>query len=162
MADLNNAVTLSRDDQFLNISIYEFENSDVAGLFSNNRYGENIVFDNIISMIMIIEDCMNKNAFPQPMSNYRKLEIEEAEHPIKKKRSDDIGIRIPRLDIPKEWESGKPLRTFRARIIFRTISGWQGEIQCVDSGEELRFKSDMEFLMFIIDNLNPEKREETA
>lgn len=43
MNDFNNAVAISRDDQFLNISIYEFENSDVAGLFSNNRYGQNVV-----------------------------------------------------------------------------------------------------------------------
>lgn len=152
MTPVKKTMKISRDDQFGTIEVYDFSDSNIAGVFSNNIYGSGIVFMNLTSLILIIEDCMNKNAFPQPMSKFRKLNAESEQH-RERPFIEPADIDIPQLQMPRKWLAVSPLRTFRERIIFRTMSGWQGEVKCTNTGRTLQFKSDMEFIMFMIDEL---------
>lgn len=148
---LSKVATVSRDDQFSRIEIYSFEEFNLQGLFSNGLYGCNKVFLNLTELIMMIEDCMNKISFPQPMSCYRRMDGFKGMHIRRESYRDRADLQIPDEKAPEHWKDSKPLCTFKVRIAFRTISGWQGEAECVQSGNRVKFKSDLEFVRFLLD-----------
>lgn len=147
---LNKVAAISRDDQFSTIEIYSFEDSNMQGLFSNGLYGNDKVFKNLIELILMIEDCMNSISFPQPMSRYRKMDNVTELNLQKTSYRDKAEFHIPEEEAPAEWSDMQPVATFRVRIAFRTISGWQGDAECLESGNIVQFKSDLEFITFMV------------
>lgn len=154
---LNKVAAISRDDQFSTIEIYSFEDSNMQGLFSNGIYGQNKVFKNLIELILMIEDCMNSISFPQPMSFYRKMDNVTDLNLKKISYRDKAEFYIPHEEQPVEWADIQPVATFRVRVAFRTISGWQGDAECLESGNSVQFKSDLEFITFMVRETGNEK-----
>lgn len=154
---LNKVAAISRDDQFSTIEIYSFEDSNIQGLFSNGLYGQDKVFKNLIELILMIEDCMNSISFPQPMSRYRKMDNVTDLNLQKTSYRDKAEFHIPEEDAPAEWFDMQPAATFRVRIAFRTISGWQGDAECLESGNSVQFKSDLEFITFMVNETENSK-----
>lgn len=150
VSNVSNMSMVSRDDQFSTIEIYRFEDSNMQGLFSNRIYGQQKVFKNLIVLIMMIEDCMNSISFPQPMARYRNMNNDANAELQKAGLRDRTEFAIPREELPAEWEDAQPVATFRTRIVFRTISGWQGDAECLESGDMIQFKSDLELITFMV------------
>lgn len=146
---VNSISKISRDDQFSTIKIYSFEDENFQGTFSNGVYGENKVFLNLISLIMMIEDCMNSISFPQPMALYRKMNTASELESRRLSYRDKAEIDIPEAEVQSEWPQDH-IVSFRFRVAFRTISGWQGEAECLESGSSIRFRSDLEFIRFMV------------
>ena len=146
--------TVSRKDQVSTIEIYSDADNNLQGRFINARYGER-VFKNLISLILLIEDCMDSMDFPQPMHRYRKLDNVEEFNLASRKMSyrDSEDKNIPEESMPEEWQGMRPEATFNVRIAFRTISGWQGEADCPETGKDIKFRSDLEFILFMVDEL---------
>lgn len=162
MTEINEMVGIKRENQFDTIEVYDFTDMNPAGLFSNNMYGQDLVFNNLMSLVMLIEDCMNHNAYPQPMTRHRKLDI-GGENPGESDSFLDTGdITPPVLEMPSEWKGAEPLGTFKVRIVFRTMSGWQGEVESLGSGKKFKFRSDMELLMFMTEELKAKMEEISA
>ncbi|MCR4600570.1 MAG: hypothetical protein K5767_02365 [Clostridia bacterium] len=153
MTEIKENIGVKRENQFDIIEVYDFTDMNPAGLFSNNMYGQGLVFNNLMTLVMLVEDCMNHNAYPQPMTRHRKLDASEDAHGEGNSFLETCDIKPPVLEMPSEWKEKKPLGTFRLRIVFRTMSGWQGDVECLDSGKTLRFRSDMELIMFMAEEL---------
>lgn len=153
---INRAAQVSRNDQLSVISVHSFDQENIAGLFSNNLYGKELPFGNLMSMLLIIEDCMNSISWPQQMVRYRKLDnISDLNYKKKAFRGKEE-FTIPEMNVPKEWLETTPLATFEIRILFRTVSGWQGMVKCRETGKTKTFISDLELIMFMIDVLRNE------
>ena len=122
----------------------------MQGMFSNGIYGQDKVFKSLIELILMIEDCMNSISFPKPMSRYRKIDNVTELNLQKTSYRDKAEFHIPEEDAPGAWNEMQPIATFRVRIAFRTISGWQGDAECLESGNRIQFKSDLEFITFMV------------
>lgn len=162
MAEIKEKIGVKQENQFDTIEIYDFTEMNPAGLFSNNVYGKGLVFNNLMTLVMLIEDCMNHNAYPQPMTRHRKLDIGGEEAGMANSFLETADIKPPVLEMPSEWKDKKPLGTFRVRIVFRTMSGWQGEVESLESGKKLTFRSDMELIMFMTEELKVKMEEMSA
>lgn len=150
---IHRVARVSRNDQLSIISVHSFDNENIAGLFSNNLYGKELPFGNLMTMLLMLEDCMNTISWPRPMADYRKLDnISDAKRKSRSFR-DKSDIRIPSINTPPQWKAETPLATFGIRILFRTVSGWQGIVTCRETGESKKFISDLELIMFMIDTL---------
>lgn len=160
---LSKGSVVSRNDQCSEIKIFSFKDSNIQGVFSNGIYGEK-VFLNLTSMILMVEDCMNSISFPHPMFQYRTMDIQPDMELSSKKFAyrDAAEFTIPQEEQPAEWEGRKPLATVRFRIMFRTISGWQGEAELLENGKKKKFRSDLEFIMFIVDALKARSEAEES
>ena len=144
--------SVSNPDQVDTIRVYSFKDENIAGTFSNNLYGENIVFENMMSLILLIEDCMNSISFPRPMASLRKLDTTSEFSLRSNVYRNTADILIPDIRRPSDW-SDEPVVVFRLRIIFRTLSGWQGEAVNVKTDERFLFRSDLELIAFIVDEI---------
>ena len=149
---INRVSHVSRDDQLSIISVHSFDADNIAGLFSNNLYGKELPFGNLMTMLLMIEDCMNTISWPQQMADYRKMN-KTYDIMNRKKSLRGRQFQLPAMNTPPEWKDKLPLATFGVRILFRTISGWQGVVQCLETGHRKKFISDLELIMFIIDEL---------
>lgn len=154
---LSKVAVVSRDDQFSSIEVYSFDDLNIQGLFSNGMYGKNKVFLNLTELILMVEDCMNNISFPQPMSRYRKMGNVSDMSVRRESYRDRAEFEIPEETAPESWKDAQALCTFKVRIAFRTISGWQGEAECIESERRIKFKSDMEFINFLIDETTKKK-----
>ena len=151
---INRAARVSRNDQLSIISVYSFDSENIAGLFSNNLYGKELPFGNLMTMLLMLEDCMNSISWPQPMADYRNMNSLSETRYRKKSYRDKTDISIPYMTPPEVWKDSAPLATFGVRILFRTISGWQGIVTCRETGKSRKFVSDLELIMFILEQLN--------
>ena len=160
---LSKGSVVSRNDRFCDLRIFSFEDFNIQGIFSNGIYGEK-VFLNLTSLILMVEDCMNSISFPHPMFQYRKMDDQSEYAGSSKKLSyrDTTEFTIPQEEMPPEWREKEPLATMRFSVFFRTISGWQGEAQCLESGRRKKFRSDLEFVMFVVKELQELQACETA
>ena len=149
MLTINCKGSVSSKDRVDTIKVYSFMDDNIAGTFSNSLYGKDIAFENIMSLILLIEDCMNSMSFPRPMASMRKLDGMGGFRSDSSMREDaePAGAFKERIaSVPL----GEPIAVFSLKVIFRTLSGWQGEIEDLGTGEKLTFKSDLELIMFMV------------
>lgn len=151
-AQIKRVAQISRNDQMNRIAVYSFDDENIAGLFSNNLYGKELPFGNLMTMLLMIENCMNSISWPQQMSDHRKL-LNLSQIKSRKKSSRGNIIRLPEMTSPPDWETEKPLATFGLQILFRTVSGWQGVVHCYETGHSKKFISDLELITFMISEL---------
>ena len=142
---------VSELDKLCTISIYSFTDMNVEGTFSNGVYGDDHVFRNLMSLLLLIEDCMNVVSYPKPMIKLRKMDSEDKAEFKSKSYLDGSGVDVPDDQIPQAWQETSPLATIKLKVVSRAMSGWQGEAQCVETGKNIKFKSDIEFIMYMVE-----------
>ncbi len=143
---------VSSTDQVDTIKVYSFKDENIAGTFSNSLYGEDIAFENIMSLILLIEDCMNAISFPRPMASLRKLGGMSGQLSSRAAFTGTDAGEPPGYGAFPD-DTAEPVAVFRLRIIFRTLSGWQGEIKDMGTGRKLTFKSDLELISFMVEEI---------
>ena len=129
------------------ITIYQYDNKVMQGSFYNLYYGEEIRFDNLMQLLLLMEGMMDEIRYPEATMNnrlvYQKREISHTAL---------AGNLLPE-------ETHGALETFHVRVIFRQNASWQGSVSWRKGKQTQSFRSALE-LFKLMDNILTEYTEE--
>ena len=126
------------------VRVYSYQDKNLQGTFYNPYYGEEIVFENITQLLLLMEDMMDEMGSPQASIQARSFE----QMP---KRLDKTKI-AKRLLLHPHQES---IATFSVKVLFRQGASWQGKVRWLDEGKETSFRSVLE-LIKLMDSALPQ------
>lgn len=131
------------------ITIYSYTEQNPSGTLVNPLYHEPKVFHNVMEMLMVIEKNMDDVQHPQSMTRHRPLFIPDEVSDRSRKNLALPPADPPVFAVPEEWKSQNPLEEFILQVLFRSISGWEGLLECPQSGEMFSFHNELELLEFM-------------
>lgn len=126
------------------IRIYSYRDKNPQGTFYNPYYGEEIVFENLTRLLLLMEDLMDEMGSPQAS--------------IRARRFDKIPKRLERASIAKQLllsPNQEAIATFKVKVLFRQGASWQGKVRWTDEGKEVSFRSALE-LVKLMDSALPQ------
>ena len=130
------------------IRVESYRDKNLQGTFYNLYYGEEIAFENLTRLLLIMEDMMDEMDCPQASVRSRRFGtgLKSAERARMEKE-----LR-PR---PKQEAIG----TFRVKVLFRQGASWQGKLSWTEGNQEVSFRSALE-LVKLIDSALPQPEAE--
>ena len=121
------------------IKVYSYHNKNIQGVISNPFYDKEIVFENMMQLIILLERISDSLFYPQKTMELRQF-------------SDTSAITDP-MDFPFEtttdFSNQKVLATFELEVIFRQNASWQGNLVYVDQNLSSSFRSVLELFTLI-------------
>ena len=120
------------------IRITGYDKKELRGTLSNPYFGDDVFFDNVIQLLMLVEELLDSLHFPQramESRSFRKIEGEASALPA-----------------TEEQKNARALATFKLNVLFRQGASWQGRLVWVDQKSEAQFRSVLELLK-LIDNV---------
>ena len=130
------------------IKVFRYENQQVQGSFYNLYYGEEIKFDNLMQLLLIMENMMDEIRYPAPAVESRLI--------YKKRGFSHEALSYDLL--PGADGKHEVLETFRIRVLYRQNASWQGTISWKTAGQTYHFRSALE-LFKMMDNVLSEYTE---
>ena len=121
------------------IRVHSYLGKNLSGTFDNSYYKEELCFENLTQLLIIIENLQDAICYPQKSMEWRTFN-KDADRQVISRR------------VPDENKNHKPLATFQVNIVFRQNASWQGSVRWLENGLETEFRSALE-LIFIIDNV---------
>jgi hypothetical protein len=106
---------------------------------TNPYFKEPVAFENVISLVFIIDELQGALNFPQESMRTRSFteSSEAAAAPVARKTASEAGM------------TGKPIASFKLNVMFRQNASWQGGIVWIDTQTESQFRSLLELIMLL-------------
>lgn len=110
------------------------------GRLYNPFFAEERSFDNLMQLLLLVEELLEKMAFPQPFTEQRTFW---------KAR----GAQGAEQALPADAAIGKDARgklaTFQIKVVFRQNASWQGTVNWLEQNTEENFRSVWELVRLI-------------
>ncbi|MGM9525786.1 MAG: hypothetical protein ACI3U1_05885, partial [Peptococcaceae bacterium] len=97
------------------IRIYSYRDKNPQGTFYNLYYGEEIAFENLTRLLLLMEDMMDQMDCPQASVRSRRF-AQTAKTPERASIAEQL---LPRPD-------QEAIATFKVKVLFRQGASWQG------------------------------------
>ena len=117
------------------IRIYSYRDKNPQGTFYNLYYGEEIAFENLTRLLLLMEDMMDQMDCPQASVRSRRFG-QTAKAPERASIAEQL---LPRPD-------QEAIATFKVKVLFRQGASWQGRLSWTDAKTEVSFRSALEFV----------------
>ena len=117
------------------IRIYSYRDKNPQGTFYNLYYGEEIAFENLTRLLLLMEDMMDQMECPQASVRSRRFG-QTAKAPERASIAEQL---LPRPD-------QEAIATFKVKVLFRQGASWQGRLSWTDAKTEVSFRSALEFV----------------
>ena len=117
------------------IRIYSYRDKNPQGTFYNLYYGEEIAFENLTRLLLLMEDMMDQMDCPQASVRSRRFG-QKAKTPERASIAEQL---LPRPD-------QEAIATFKVKVLFRQGASWQGRLSWTDAKTEVSFRSALEFV----------------
>ena len=117
------------------IRIYSYRDKNLQGTFYNLYYGEEIAFENLTRLLLLMEDMMDQMDCPQASVRSRRFG-QTAKAPERASIAEQL---LPRPD-------QEAIATFKVKVLFRQGASWQGRLSWTDAKTEVSFRSALEFV----------------
>lgn len=117
------------------IRIYSYRDKNPQGTFYNLYYGEEIAFENLTRLLLLMEDMMDQMDCPQASVRSRRF-AQKAKTPERASIAEQL---LPRPD-------QEAIATFKVKVLFRQGASWQGRLSWTDAKTEVSFRSALEFV----------------
>lgn len=117
------------------IRIYSYRDKNPQGTFYNLYYGEEIAFENLTRLLLLMEDMMDQMDCPQASVRSRRFG-QMAKAPERASIAEQL---LPRPD-------QEAIATFKVKVLFRQGASWQGRLSWTDAKTEVSFRSALEFV----------------
>lgn len=118
----------------------DYENKCMRGRVYHPVCEKGIAFRSVMELLCELESMFDQIAYPKASMETRKFQKSP-------KISLSLMEQLGRENLNRE-RRGK-CGTFLIRICFRQNASWQGTVQWLEKGKELKFRSTMELLMMI-------------
>ena len=130
------------------IRIYSYRDKNPQGTFYNLYYGEEIAFENLTRLLLLMEDMMDQMDCPQASVRSRRFG-QKAKTPERASIAEQL---LPRPD-------QEAIATFKVKVLFRQGASWQGKLSWTEGNQEVSFRSALE-LVKLIDSALPQPEAE--
>lgn len=131
------------------IKVYQYQNKTMQGSFYNLYYGEEIRFENLMQLLLLMDHMMNQMNYPHTSMESRLI--------YQKKAFSHEALAKELLPKPDD----AVLKTFHIRVIFRQNASWQGTVSWKGENQQQSFRSVLE-LIRMIDNVLSKSDAESA
>ena len=91
-------------------------------------------FDCLMSLLFLMEQILDETKSPQAFESLRSF-------------GEPSASEEPPFSLPER--RGNSLATFTVRVLFRRNASWQGSITWIEGGQEISFRSVLEFIFLI-------------
>ena len=120
------------------IKVYRYDNKCMQGTISNPFFEKEMVFENIMQLIIMLERISDSLVFPQKAMELRQF----SECNTSKTENKDTF----NFETTADFTEMLPLATFELEIIFRQNASWQGNIVYAEENLSSSFRSVLELL----------------
>ncbi len=121
------------------IKVYSYHNKNIQGLISNPFFDKEMVFENMMQLIIMLERISNSLLYPQKAMELRQFsESSLSNEPMA----------FP-FETTADFSNNKAFATFELEIIFRQNASWQGNLVYVDQNLSSSFRSVLELFTLI-------------
>ena len=117
------------------IRLYSYRDKNPQGTVYNLYYGEEIAFENLTRLLLLMEDMMDQMDCPQASVRSRRFG-QKAKTPERASIAEQL---LPRPD-------QEAIATFKVKVLFRQGASWQGRLSWTDAKTEVSFRSALEFV----------------
>lgn len=130
------------------IQLKSNDNESLAGKIYNPHCSDGKCFQNLTQMILLINDLLGEVKYPQNTVEFRSFN----------RNSESDKTKISTININNEDISEESdVSTFKLNIMFRQNADWQGEISWVDTNTGKSFKSVLELITILDEELKGKK-----
>ena len=113
------------------IRVTSYQEKRIAGTLYSPGSGEEIGFENLMQMLLLMEERMDQTNTPQRGMEPRTFGDGESR----------------RMQAVRHADSGRPvIATFQVKVLFRQHASWQGSVQWVESNMDSPFRSALELI----------------
>lgn len=130
---------LDHSNGFFRICVDSVEQGWVSGRIFSRRLTEPMVFSDLGSLLLQVEELLEKQDFPQAFQQMRTF---TGTAPAEK----ELFLPEGAMDAGTVASAWGKRATFVLYIITRRNASWQGKVDWLDGGEPDAFTSDLEFL----------------
>lgn len=113
------------------LTITSYQDKHLCGQLYTPQLDRRIPFDNLLQLLLLIEELLDRNNTPQRGMDLRMFQ------------SQDAGVLLQRTAPPI---ARPPLASFTVTILFRQNATWQGTILWADRQLESHFRSALELI----------------
>lgn len=124
----------------VNVCVDKYDCGEIAGRIYHCYDMNPWHFGNVIEMIELMEDFFDRISFPQASTKTRTFAD------VSKKEKEALIKLVTPQEVAKQ--SGK-LESFLVNVKSRQNSAWQGEVECMETGEMHQFISVLDLLKIL-------------
>lgn len=117
------------------IKVSDYRDRNLRGSFYSAYYGKEIAFDNLTSLLLLMEGMMDEMNCPQATTRTRLFRKTPGY--------------AERASLQKEWvrrPDCEAIATFKVKVLFRQGSSWQGKLYWKEEDKEVSFRSALEMI----------------
>lgn len=123
------------------LRIWSYNGRDIKGTIQNSYYERPLGFDNLTTMLLLLDELYDSINYPQKAMEDRRFRTEDA----------------PKLSETCELEEEKPVKpmaSFKVNVLFRQNASWQGNLIWIDENAESQFRSALELVKLLDEALS--------
>lgn len=121
------------------IKIYSYDNKCMQGTIFNSFFDKEMVFENVMQMILMIDRISDTMLYPQRAMQLRQF------HDVKMPENNfSFGFTTT-----ADYSDRFPIATFELEILFRQNASWQGNLIYAENNRSSSFRSVLELLTLI-------------